>query len=252
MITELAGFTLARAIPDRALIGVLTGAYKLFGGVIRDNSGRIVAHLVSANPISAAGSTALEAVNTYQLHRIGRDIGDLKDGIGAIHAATSRIVGLAQASTVLSGLTLAVSAAGFVFLAHKLIRIDQKINEIAKDVKAVRTFLESQERAALASALRTLSGIDANLDDRTRIALLVDARQTLGEIHERYRDQFLHVERIEEVLPVEEYFVVTALGQAMCSAELDMHGNAVSDLDDAYSTWQTSTCLLYTSPSPRD
>ena len=75
------------------------------------------------------------------------------------------------------------------------------------------------------------------LEDKTRIPLLIDARQTLGEIHERYRDQILNVTQIQDVYGIEEYFSVTALGHAMCSAELDMRKNAISDLDEAFSTW---------------
>lgn len=93
----------------------------------------------------------------------------------------------------------------------------------------------------MTAALKTLSGIEPNLDDKTRIPLLVDARQRLGEIHQRYRDQLLHVSLVDEILPIEEYYTITALGHAMCSAELDMLNNAVSDLDDSYETWLTAT-----------
>ena len=57
MISELIGFTVSRTIPDKCLIGIMTGAYKLCGGVVRDNSGQIVAHLVSpSNPLNFIGS----------------------------------------------------------------------------------------------------------------------------------------------------------------------------------------------------
>ena len=127
------------------------------------------------------------------------------------------------------------------FLLRRIGQIDKKLTEISKDVKAIRSFLESQERATLTSALKTLGGISPELDDKTRIPLLIDARQKLGEIHQRYRDQLVAVNDIAVVLPIEEYFSVTALGHAMCSAELDMPGNSVSDLDDAVATWQTAT-----------
>ena len=135
MISELAGFTLTRAIPDKAMLGIFTGAYKVFGGVIRDNAGRIVVHLANAStplgiaaaagagPVgvaaAAAATVTLDAVNAFQLHKVRKDLGELKDGVAAIQAATSQIIGLAQGTMVLSGLTLAVSAAGFGFPAAK-------------------------------------------------------------------------------------------------------------------------------------
>jgi hypothetical protein len=137
MITELAGFTLARAIPDEYLVGVMTGAYKVCGGVIRNPSGQIVAHLInvgsslaSAHPVGATVSAAFDALNTVQLYKLGKSI-------KAVEAATAQLVGLAQGIMALSGLTLGVSAAGFIFLSKKLNQIDQKLNEIAKDMVAI-------------------------------------------------------------------------------------------------------------------
>lgn len=70
-ISELAGFSVTRVIPDKCLMGILTGAYEVCGGVIRDkSSGQIVAHLVNAGksltmltPVDAG----LETVNTSLL-----------------------------------------------------------------------------------------------------------------------------------------------------------------------------------------
>lgn len=171
-------------------------------------------------------------MNTYQLHKIGKD--------------TAEILSLAKGTMLLSGLTLAVSAASFVFLYKKLVKIDERIKEIAKDVKKILTFLESKEKAAITTALKTLSGIVPSLDDKTRIPLLINARQILGEIHERYRAQLLDVSHVEEVLPIEEYYTVTSLGHAMCSAELDMPNNALSDLEDAYKTWLAASRRIST------
>lgn len=123
MISELAGFTVSRVIPDKCLIGVMTGAYKICGGVIRDNSGQIVAHLINGlNPLNlpAPVNIALETVNTYQLHKLGKDMIDLKESVAALEAATSKILCLAKGTMLLSGLTFAVSAASFIFLYKKL------------------------------------------------------------------------------------------------------------------------------------
>jgi hypothetical protein len=249
MISELAGFTLSRVIPDKCLIGILTGAYKICGGVIRDNSGQIVAHLITGvNPLNFLPqfNTAIEGVNTLQLYKLGKDMKELKESVFALQAATSEILGLAKGTMLLSGLTLAVSAAGFVFLNNKLGEIDAQLKALAKEVKSISAFLKSQEKAKLTTALKTLSGIQSNLDNNTRTQLLVSARQTLGEIHQRYRDQLLEVSAIEEVLPVEEYYSITALGHALCSAEMNMLDNAVSDLDEAYMTWLTASRLIST------
>ena len=231
MLAELVGFTLTRTIPDRVLLGVLSGAYKIYGGVVRDHSGQIIAHLVQGagsalNPLSSIA----DALNSVQLYRIGRAVGELKDSVAAVQSLTSQLVTLAQGTAALSGLTLAVSAANFVFLSRKLAAVDQKLGAIAQDVKSIKAFLHSQEKASITTALKTLSTLDPRLDDKTRIPLLLDVRQRLGEVHHRYRDQLAEVAKVEEVLGIEEYFSVTALGHALCSAELDMQAAAVADL----------------------
>ncbi|TGD72220.1 hypothetical protein E4634_16270 [Mangrovimicrobium sediminis] len=230
MLSELAGFNLTRTIPDSVLLDVLTGANKIYGGVVRNNSGQIVAHLVnSANPISllnfpfAPSNLALAGANTYQLHRIGQNIDEL--------------MVLAKGTMAMSGLTLGVCTAGFLFLNHKLGKVDQKLGEISKDVKAIKSFLEQQERARLVTALKSLRGLDQGTATTAREQILINSKQTLGEIHEKYRDQLERCTVIEEAFALEEYYTVTALGHALCFGELDMSHQARNDLREAYDFW---------------
>src|SRR6056300_416292 len=88
MISDLAGFTLTRTLPDGVLSGILSGSYKVFGGVVRDNSGQIIAHLANNGGSLASGvasafisplNAAFTGMNTFQLHRIGQDVNKLVD-----------------------------------------------------------------------------------------------------------------------------------------------------------------------------
>jgi hypothetical protein len=40
-------FSVSRVIPKDTMLGLITGAYSLHGGVVRDLGGRIVAHLAT-------------------------------------------------------------------------------------------------------------------------------------------------------------------------------------------------------------
>lgn len=130
MITELAGYTLTRTLSDSVLFKVITGDYKIFGGVVRDAfSGQIVAHLVDTNVSNLLSgainpvSSILSGVNTFQLHKIGQNV--------------ERLLETTQIIAATSGLTLAVSVASFAFLNQKLTKIDHKLNTIAADVKFI-------------------------------------------------------------------------------------------------------------------
>lgn len=234
MLSELAGFTLTRAIPDSVLAGVLGGSYKIFGGVVRNDAGQIVAHLVNAgNPADILSTflsplnTAFSGLNTYQLYRVGADI--------------HRLLGLVQASMVISGLTLAVSSAGFLFLSNKIGKIDKKLEEIAVDVKSIKRFLELTERARLISALKVIRELKQIEDASTKTQMLINSRQTLGEIHEKYKALLIEDRCVTELMPVEEYFTITALGHSMCSAELGMYEQATNDLLESQTIWRTAT-----------
>lgn len=145
---------------------------------------------------------------------------------------------------LISGLSLAVSLAGFIFLTHKINKLDDKLSLIAKDVKAIKHFLQSQERADLLAALKTLSAVRHGMAEATRTQLLVQARHTLGRIHERYKEQLSQEQNFLNASPVEEYFSITALAQARCAAELDMIEAAGRDLAETHVFWQTQARRL--------
>lgn len=234
MITELAGYTLTRTIPDSVLLKVATGAYKVFGGVVRDSSnGQIVAHLVSTNlskvlsvPLSPVAA-ALSGINTFQLHNIGQNVEKLLETTQLI-AATS-------------GLTLAVSVASFAFLNQKLNKIDSKLSKIASDVKFIKEFLDQQERSRLMTALRTLKELPQISDSTTKSQMLVNSRQILGETHEKYKSLMNSQLSANEFDAIEEYFVISSLGHVLCSAELGLVDEARADFQEAHAIWSNSS-----------
>ncbi|UJS23053.1 hypothetical protein [Thiothrix winogradskyi] len=262
MISELAGFVLSRSIPDNLMLGVLAGVNKVYGGVVRNEQGQILAHLVNSttpsNILSAFTSplnTLLSGVNTYQLHRIGGDVGVIGAEVGRIGAEVgaistevshiganvTQLLQLAQASMLLSGLTLAVSSAGFLFLSNKINKIDEKLQQVASDVKYIKSFLELQERSRLIAALKVIRELNKVEDHAARLQMLISSRQTIGEIHEKYKMLLTDSSNEYSFMAAEEYFTITAIGHSLCSAELDMYDQALNDLHDAQNTWQSSS-----------
>lgn len=231
MISELSGFVLSRTVPDSMLTGVLTGAYKVYGGVVRDQGGRIVAHLINSNvpsvalsnvaaPFSAIGSL----VNAFQLHRIGLDV--------------SQLIVLAKGTMAMSGISLAASTAGFYFLNRKLSSIASTLSDMARDVKSIKRILELDECARLSSALKDIGDLSSIKDGRIREGILISKSQVLGEIHEKYRMLLESKEDLAEFMTVEEYYTITAVGAAMCKAELGLLGQAASEFKCSNAIWK--------------
>jgi hypothetical protein len=248
------GWTVARAIPYDVLIGLATGKYQSYGGVIRwaagtANAGQIVRHLipVSLNPLSVIpgldfipGIIAniqlnqlkeLTRFNTYQLMELSGQISNLSQ-------VTEQILKIATGTAVLSGLGLAVSCISFVAINDKLNTIDGKLKEIQKDIQAIKYFLESSERAKLFAALSALLKIDIKTASEHRHTILHNSRNVLSEINMRYRELLLEASTIETAMAHEEYFALTALAQVRCTAELGMFDIAYKEIQEMNLFWQ--------------
>lgn len=218
MSASLSAMIVQRMVPQELLGKVYAGIAEVYGGTVREvKTGRILAELVevgasaSGNPPGVVASVA--------------------------EAASRRIIGIATASTALSGLTLAVSTAGFLFLTKKLSAIDGRLQEIQKDVKYIRSFLETRQRAELINAMNTLRDAKDARAESTREQLLIDSRQELGTLSHHYAIQLQEVEADAVFEAAEEYFSLAALGHAHCTAELGMANTATNDYRRSFETW---------------
>jgi hypothetical protein len=248
------GWTIARAIPYETLVGLATGQYRLYGGVIRwaagtPNAGQIVRHLipVGSNPLGIIpgldfipGIVAniqlnqlkdMTQFNTYQLTQLSGQIQILSQ-------STRQILQMATGTAFLSGLSLIVSSISFVAINNKLNIIDSRLKEIQKDIQAIKYFLESGERAKLFAALNALLKIDSRTASEHRHTILHTSRNTLAEINMRYRELLSEASTIEAAMANEEYFSLTALAQARCTAELGMLDIAHKEVEETNAFWQ--------------
>jgi len=245
MIETFMRLGLERCIPAEVLAGLITGQYSLHGGVIRwasgtELGGQIVRHLVpvgqqaiSASPLFAPISSVLGAVNTYQLHRVSGQVGALAD-------TTQQVLSIATNTMMLSGLNLAVSALGFSVLKQKLDKLEAQLSQIKQEVKAIRELLELKERAELAAALTDLlrTVTIADMREEHRHKLLSEARTRLGPIVHKYKELLEKADNLEKAMGYEEYFCLTSLAHARCSADLGMLSLAKEEMEEAYVVWK--------------
>jgi hypothetical protein len=253
----LPGWAVARAIPFETLAGLITGQYKLYGGVIRwaagtPHAGAIVKHLIPTafSPFGTIpgldfipGIVAnlqlsqiknMTQFNTHQLiHMSGQ--------IASLSQSTQQVLQIATGTAFLSGLGLTVSCIGFATINYKINTIDNKLKNIQKDVQAIKYFLESSERARLYAALNALLKVDAKTAIEHRHTILHNSRNTLAEINMRYRELLAETNQIETAMTYEEYFSLTALAQVRCTAELGMLDIAYKEMKDINSFWQAQS-----------
>ena len=219
-----------RAVPEHLLVAVSQGVAGVYGGTIRDvTSGRILAELVETSMPTGSSSVGTAATNTAKI--AGGRIAEV---------ATRNLIGLATASTALSGLTLAVSTAGFLFLTKRLAAVDERLQQVQKDVKYIRSFLETRQRAEFINAMNTLRDARDAKSQSTREQLLIDSRQELGTLNHHYAIQLQEGEDDAVFEAAEEYFSLSALGHAHCTAELGMSNTASNDYRLAFETWSSA------------
>ncbi|TAD79139.1 MAG: hypothetical protein EA001_05410 [Oscillatoriales cyanobacterium] len=248
------GWTLARTIPAETLMNLMVGQYRLCGGVIRwaagtAQAGQIVQHLipVSAGPLGAIPGLGFVPgiIANVQLHDLQKlmkagtqQLIQLSGQVGILSHSTQHILQLATGTAVFSGLGLAVSSIGFLAMNHKLSKIDSRLKEIQKDVQSIKLFLESSERAKLFAALNALLKIDERTDLAHRHTILHQSRNTLAEIHMRYRELLTESKDLKLAIAREEYFALTALAQIRCTAELGMLDIAHKEAKEVNEIWQ--------------
>ncbi len=248
-MTLLDGLAVTRFISPEVLTGLLTGQYKLYGGVIRwasgtEHGGQIVQHLLPVGKtvvgnvldILAPFNPVLSAIDDF---RLTQNLNALGSQMASLEVATERIFQVATGTMVVSGLNLAVSAVGFAVIGHRLNQLHSKLNELQKDVKVIRHLLELDERTRLESAIKDLRHGTETTNADSRSALLMNARNILGPISLKYRALLSSKEAsLEEVLVSEEYYFLTALAHARCSAELHMPDVAAKEIAEVEAFWQ--------------
>ena len=246
MINSLLGLEVTRQIPAEVATGLLTGRYSLHGGVIRyavgtEHAGQIVRHLlpvakgtldVGFDLFTSPVSAVFEAFNSYQLMKVLRNL-------DALQAATQQVLHIATGTMLLSGLTLTASAVGFAAIGRRLNQLEGKLNELQKDVRAIRYLLELEERSRLEAAVKDLRyGIETE-NPTNRRALLFNARNVLGPVSLKYRALLAdHDKTLEEAIVCEEYYFLTSLAHARCIAELGMLDVAARELGEMQIFWQ--------------
>lgn len=231
----LEGLTVSRLIPKDTLLGLVTGAYKLHGGVVRDMGGRIVAHL--AMPASSAMSLMpglgwiSEAFQTYQLQQLGLSLSRVETTLGAVFK-------LSAAATATAGLGVVVSVLGFAFLNRKLGELDARLGRIEQLARKTNRLLEAMQHGQLKAAMDNLRHASETRDPRTRSDLLLLSKDQFGQLTHQYARLWRDATTLEELRAVDESHWLAMVGHALATSELGMGRAAAADFAAHRADWR--------------
>ena len=230
MISEL-GFTVARQIPFEMIGGLLSGAYSLHGGVIRNGAGQIVAHLASTGGSGLIGlvpglDVISSAVANGQLLMLASDVKELQSTV-------SSALNVATTGAALSGLGLVVSIAGFAYLSKRF----KQIETLLVDVKDL---IETRNLADLKAAMGYMKDAEAveSIGHDNRRSLLLEAQKNFSTLAHLYGDLWGKVEEPKQIQALEGFYTLAFTGASIANSELGMYDVAVRQFNEHLAQWK--------------
>jgi hypothetical protein len=248
MMPTLAGMTVARKIPTATLAGLAMGRYALHGGVVRWAAGTARAGQIVAHLLPAAGLASPLLAGAGIVTGIASVGGLIASGIGAGFSIANfyqnkKIFKAVEQVMQVAELNLAVTRAGFAELDARLAALNETLWGVKAALTSIQRLLESTQRAELQAALDNLEKLPAIRDERVRIEFLTHSANVLAKLRRVYYDQMLDAGSVSGGLGAEEYFLIAALGQVRCYAELRepiMAHQVMSDIICDWRTWARS------------
>lgn len=218
-----AGFTVLRQVPAEYWAGIASKLYTVHGGVIRDQGGRILAHLVlpaASAPLQLVPGLNLipELIEAYQLSVLNENV--------------LRAVSWSMAATAVSGLGLAVSLASVVYIGKQLSRIDGHIAE-------VKEWQRDAAEGKLKAALADLVHAGKASDPATRRHLMLSAKTAFAALAHLYRSRAVAATKLHEVEIFEDYAATAMLGAVLCASDSGLHESACDDMRTYRAEWST-------------
>jgi len=123
-------------IPPEFIPNVLSGEWARYGAILKDtNTGRIVGHLKEVGDLGQSLSTMVSPVDA--ISQVGQhyQLAQIQDTLNSLQM-------ISTVGAVASVATLGVCVAGFIVVNNKLNKLNAKLDEILKEVNAVRELVD--------------------------------------------------------------------------------------------------------------
>lgn len=222
---------LARELPNvpDLLDGIASGRYKVWGGVVRltkgqEGAGQIVGHLVIPNNAAKLADQLQGQLGTLQ----------------SLHTA----------NLVMSGLNLAVSAAGFAIVCQKLNKISDVLSEQTQKLDALVQLAQKQDLRNMFADLAEFTGLLKTVKQFSDMGELEQLKSLIGQINKQYdftkyllldvtkaaaNDGF--ISSIDEVECLSDRLVHLALVKAYINQKVGHTKFAIESLEELQNDW---------------
>lgn len=228
--------TVSRIIPRDALLGLVSGAYTLRGGVVRDMAGRIVAHL--ATPAASSAFSIVpglgwiaDAFQSYKLQQLGLELKQVQGKL-------DQLLTLSTATLTVSGLGLAVSVASLGILSHKLGKIQAALSRLEQAAKKTNHLIEAMHYGQLQAAIDGLILANSTSQNQTRHDALMCARRDFGQLLHAYQHLWPKVDSPEELAVLDDAFTVAMVGHSLTLSELQESSTAETEFARHRQQWR--------------
>ncbi|OBU36616.1 hypothetical protein [Photobacterium phosphoreum] len=222
---------LARKLPNvpDLLEGIASGKYKIWGGVVRLNkgqegAGQIVGHLLIPNNAAELADQLQGQLGTLQ----------------SLHTA----------NLVMSGLNLAVSAAGFAIVCQKLNKISGVLSEQTQKLDTLVRLAQKQDLRNMFADLAEFTGLLKTVKQFSDMEELEQLKSLIGQINKQYdftkyllldvtksaaNDSF--ISSIDEVECLSDRLVHLALVKAYINQKVGHTMFAIESLEELQNDW---------------
>ena len=173
MIAAATGQIFLRSIPEHLIQGVDSGAYRIFGSVIRDvATGKGVGFIQEAAPLASMalnGASSLGPVGMVAEVALGvvqvAQNEAIRAGVARIEQAVSVLQGLGIANLALGATGIGVSVAGFAVMSAKIDGVKRAVHGLADQIETVSAKIDVLQQDAIDVDFAELKSLSKSFDE---------------------------------------------------------------------------------------
>ena len=225
-------------MPKYVANGIATGEFFRNGGVIQDQSGRVVTWLKDAamtSSISPSVMTGVDPTGALRLLVQATDSAVTQQRLGAISRQVGQLQNMVMFQSAASFLTLGVTAIGFAVIYKKLQKLEGRLQEVQKKLEEIDEKIDLAFYANFRAALGLARNAFEMSNAENRRGSAMQAIDRFLEAEHVYAD--LADKELERHSQIGDEYLLTLclayIAETQCYLELGEYGIARSRFEEA-------------------